>query len=453
MEVKKVLLNESDMPKYWYNVLPDLPNPIDPPLHPATGKLLKPQDLERLFAKELIEQELSNKSEIEIPQEIREVYAIYRPTPLVRAYNLEKALKTPARIYYKNESVSPAGSHKPNTAIAQAYYNKKEGILSLTTETGAGQWGSALAFAGSIFGLNVKVYMVKVSYEQKPYRKSMINVWGAKIFPSPSDTTNIGREILKKDPNNNGSLGIAISEAIEAALENPNTHYTLGSVLNHVLLHQTIIGLEAKKQFELINQYPDVILAPCGGGSNLGGIALPFVRDKINGRQLRVVAVEPASCPTLTKGVYAYDYADSAKMTPLLFMYTLGHNFMPPSIHAGGLRYHGDSPIISRLYKDGIIEATTLKQNEVFEAAVLFAKTEGIIPAPETAHAIKAAINEALIAKQEQKQKNILICFSGHGHFDMAAYDNYLSDNLKDVEFSDNLIKEALKDLPNIKVN
>ena len=453
MEVKKVLLNESDMPKYWYNVLPDLPNPIDPPLHPATGKLLKPQDLERLFTKELIEQELSNKSEIEIPQEIREVYAIYRPTPLVRAYNLEKALKTPARIYYKNESVSPAGSHKPNTAIAQAYYNKKEGILSLTTETGAGQWGSALAFAGSIFGLNVKVYMVKVSYEQKPYRKSMINVWGAKIFPSPSDTTNIGREILKKDPNNNGSLGIAISEAIEAALENPNTHYTLGSVLNHVLLHQTIIGLEAKKQFELINQYPDVILAPCGGGSNLGGIALPFVRDKINGRQLRVVAVEPASCPTLTKGVYAYDYADSAKMTPLLFMYTLGHNFMPPSIHAGGLRYHGDSPIISRLYKDGIIEATTLKQNEVFEAAVLFAKTEGIIPAPETAHAIKAAINEALIAKQEQKQKNILICFSGHGHFDMAAYDNYLSDNLKDVEFSDNLIKEALKDLPNIKVN
>jgi tryptophan synthase beta chain len=304
-----------------------------------------------------------------------------------------------------------------------------------------------------MFGLNVKVYMVKVSYEQKPYRKSMINVWGATIYPSPSNTTNIGRKILEKDPHNNGSLGIAISEAIEAALENPNTHYSLGSVLNHVLLHQTIIGLEAKRQFELIGEYPDVILAPCGGGSNLGGIALPFIRDKINGKQVRVVAVEPQSCPTLTKGVYAYDFADSAKMTPLLFMYTLGHNFMPPSIHAGGLRYHGDSPIISRLYKDGLIEATTLKQTEVFEAAVLFAKTEGIIPAPETAHAIKAAINEAIIAKEEQKQKNILICFSGHGHFDMAAYDNYLSGSMQDAEFSDELIEKALKDLPQIKVN
>ncbi len=450
METKKILLQESDIPTYWYNVLPDLPKQIDAPLHPVTNKPLTPQDLERLFAKELIEQELSNKSEIQIPQEVREIYAIYRPTPLVRAFNLEKALSTPARIYYKNESVSPAGSHKPNTAIAQAYYNKKENVLSLTTETGAGQWGSALAFAGSMFGLNVKVYMVKVSYEQKPYRKSMINVWGAQIFPSPSNTTKIGREILEKDPNNNGSLGIAISEAIEAAIETPNTHYALGSVLNHVLLHQTVIGLEAKKQFELINQYPDVILAPCGGGSNLGGIAMPFIRDKINGKNVRVVAVEPESCPTLTKGVYAYDFADSAKMTPLLFMYTLGHNFMPPSIHAGGLRYHGDSPIISRLHKDGLIEATTLKQNEVFEAAVLFAKTEGIIPAPETAHAIKAAINEALIAKEEQKQKNILICFSGHGHFDMAAYDNYLSGNLQDVEFSDELIKKALEDLPKI---
>lgn len=451
MDVRKVLLNEYDMPKFWYNVLPDLPIPVDPPLHPATGKPLEPQDLERLFAKELIEQELSQKSEIEIPQEIRQIYAIYRPTPLVRAFNLEKALNTPARIYYKNESVSPAGSHKPNTAIAQAYYNKMEGIQSLTTETGAGQWGSALAFAGSMFGLDVKVYMVKVSYEQKPYRKSMINVWGAKIFPSPSNTTSIGRQILQEDPNNNGSLGIAISEAIEAALNDSNTHYALGSVLNHVLLHQTVIGLEAKKQFELINEYPDVILAPCGGGSNLGGISLPFVRDKINGKDVKIVAVEPQSCPTLTKGVYAYDFADSAKMTPLLLMYTLGHNFMPPSIHAGGLRYHGDSPIISRLYKDSLIEATTLKQNEVFEAAVLFAKTEGIIPAPETAHAIKAAINEALIAKQEQKQKNILICFSGHGHFDMVAYDNYLSGNLKDVEFSDELIEKALMDLPKIQ--
>jgi len=450
METKKILLHESDIPTYWYNVLPDLQNPIDTPLHPITKQPINPSDLEQLFAKELIEQEFSNKSEIPIPQEVREIYAIYRPTPLVRAFNLEKALSTPARIYYKNESVSPAGSHKPNTAIAQAYYNKKENVLSLTTETGAGQWGSALAFAGSMFGLNVKVYMVKVSYEQKPYRKSMINVWGAQIFPSPSNTTKIGRAILEKDPNNNGSLGIAISEAIEAAIETPNTHYALGSVLNHVLLHQTVIGLEAKKQFELINQYPDVILAPCGGGSNLGGIALPFIRDKINGKNVRVVAVEPESCPTLTKGVYAYDFADSAKMTPLLFMYTLGHNFMPPSIHAGGLRYHGDSPITSRLYKDGLIEATTLKQNEVFEAAVLFAKTEGVIPAPETAHAIKAAINEAFIAKEEQKQKNILICFSGHGHFDMAAYDNYLSGNLQDVEFSDELIKKALEDLPKI---
>lgn len=452
MEIKKILLNESEIPKFWYNILPDLPNAISPPLNPLTQEPLKPEDLERLFAHELIEQELSPKSEIMIPQEIREVYAIYRPTPLVRAYNLEKALDTPAKIYYKNESVSPAGSHKPNTALAQAYYNKKEGITSLTTETGAGQWGSALAFAGSIFGLDIKVYMVKVSYQQKPYRKSMINVWGAKIFPSPSDTTNVGKQILGKDPDNNGSLGIAISEAIEAALQDKNTHYALGSVLNHVLLHQTIIGLEAKKQFELIREYPDVILAPCGGGSNLGGIALPFVRDKINGKNVRVVAVEPQSCPTLTKGIYAYDFADSAKMTPLLLMYTLGHNFMPPSIHAGGLRYHGDSPIISRLYNDGIIEALTLSQREVFEAAVLFARTEGIIPAPETAHAIKAAINEALIAKEEQKQKNILICFSGHGHFDMAAYDDYLAGNLQDVEFSDDLIKKALDDLPKIKV-
>jgi len=437
------------MPAYWYNVLGDLPTPLKPPLNPQTKKPLTAEDL-KIFPEALIEQEMSTQTEIEIPQKVREIYALWRPTPLVRALNLEKALGTPAKIYYKNESVSPAGSHKPNTAIAQAYYNKEAGIKTLTTETGAGQWGSALALAGSLLGINVRVYMVKVSYNQKPFRKSMIHLWGAEVFASPSNNTRIGREILKKDPDNQGSLGLAISEAIEDAVEHENTNYALGSVLNHVLLHQTVIGLEAKKQLEKVNDYPDVIVAPCGGGSNLGGISLPFIRDKINGKDVRVVAVEPASCPTLTKGVFRYDYADVAKMTPLLNMYTLGHQFMPPSIHAGGLRYHGDSPIISQLKKDGLIEATSYKQTEVFEAGVLFAKTEGIVPAPETCHAIKAAVDEAIKAKEEAKEKTILICFSGHGHFDMTSYDMYLSGQMEDYEYPEEKVKEALEYLPEV---
>ena len=446
---RKILLSENEMPAYWYNVLGDLPTPLKPPLNPQTKKPLTAEDL-KIFPEALIEQEMSTQTEIEIPQKVREIYALWRPTPLVRALNLEKALGTPAKIYYKNESVSPAGSHKPNTAIAQAYYNKEAGIKTLTTETGAGQWGSALALAGSLLGINVRVYMVKVSYNQKPFRKSMIHLWGAEVFASPSNNTRIGREILKKDPDNQGSLGLAISEAIEDAVEHENTNYALGSVLNHVLLHQTVIGLEAKKQLEKVNDYPDVIVAPCGGGSNLGGISLPFIRDKINGKDVRVVAVEPASCPTLTKGVFRYDYADVAKMTPLLNMYTLGHQFMPPSIHAGGLRYHGDSPIISQLKKDGLIEATSYKQTEVFEAGVLFAKTEGIVPAPETCHAIKAAVDEAIKAKEEAKEKTILICFSGHGHFDMTSYDMYLSGQMEDYEYPEEKVKEALEYLPEV---
>ncbi len=450
MDTKKVLLNDADIPKYWYNILPDMPTPLNPPLNPQTQKPLTPDDL-KIFPNAIIEQEMSTQREIPIPEKVREIYSIWRPTPLVRAYNLEKALGTPAKIYYKNESVSPAGSHKPNTAIAQAYYNKMEGVNTLTTETGAGQWGSALALAGSLLDMNIRVYMVKVSYNQKPFRKSMIHLWGAEVFASPSDKTQTGREALKEDPDNPGSLGLAISEAVEDAATHEGTNYALGSVLNHVLLHQTVIGLEAKKQFEMIGDYPDVILAPCGGGSNLGGIGLPFMRDKINGKDVKIVAVEPASCPTLTKGIFHYDYADVAKMTPLLLMFTLGHNFMPPSIHAGGLRYHGDSPILSQLRKDGLLDAVAYKQTEVFEAGMLFAKTEGIIPAPETCHAIKGAIDEAVKAKEEQKEKTILINFSGHGHFDMASYDTFLSGAMEDYEYPKEKVEEALHYLPNIE--
>ncbi len=450
MEAKKILLKEDELPKYWYNILPDMPTPLKPALNPQTKKPLTPEDLS-IFPKAVIEQEMSTQREIPIPEKVREIYSLWRPTPLVRAYNLEKALGTPAKIYYKNESVSPAGSHKPNTAVAQAYYNKEEGITTLTTETGAGQWGSALALAGSLLGLNIRVYMVKVSYNQKPFRKSMMHVWGAEVFASPSDKTEIGRKTLEEDPENPGSLGLAISEAVEDAATHENTNYALGSVLNHVLLHQTVIGLEAKKQLELIGEYPDVILAPCGGGSNLGGIALPFMRDKINGKEVKIVAVEPSSCPTLTKGIFSYDYADVARMTPLLFMYTLGHKFMPPSIHAGGLRYHGDSPILSQLRKDGLLDAVAYNQIEVFEAGVLFAKTEGIIPAPETCHAIKGAIDEALKAKEEQKEKVILINFSGHGHFDMASYDLFMSGKMQNYEYPEEKVKEALNYLPEIE--
>ncbi len=446
---KKILLSERDIPDYWYNILPDLPTPLKPPLNPQTKKPLTADDL-KIFPKAVIEQEMSTEREIPIPDKVREIYSLWRPTPLVRAYNLERALDTPAKIYFKNESVSPAGSHKPNTAVAQAYYNKVEGVKTLTTETGAGQWGSALALAGSLLGIDVRVYMVKVSYEQKPFRRSLIHLWGAEIYPSPSDRTEVGRKILEEDPNNPGSLGLAISEAIEDAVTHENTNYSLGSVLNHVLLHQTVIGLEAKRQFELIGDYPDVIFAPCGGGSNLGGIALPFMRDKINGKDVRIVAVEPASCPTLTKGIFTYDYADVARMTPLLYMYTLGHNFMPPSIHAGGLRYHGDSPILSQLRKDGLLDAVAYNQTEVFKAGELFAKTEGIVPAPETCHAIKGAIDEAMRAKEEGREKTILFCFSGHGHFDMASYDLYLSGQMEDYEYPAGKVEEALKYLPKI---
>ncbi|AEA33404.1 TrpB-like pyridoxal phosphate-dependent enzyme [Hippea maritima] len=447
---RKILLKEDEMPRYWYNILPDMPTPVKPPINPKTMKPINPDDLKAIFPSEIIEQEMSSQREISIPQEVLDIYAIWRPTPLVRAYNLEKALGTPAKIYYKNESVSPAGSHKPNTAIAQAYYNKKEGITTLTTETGAGQWGSALALAGALLGLNVRVYMVKVSYEQKPFRRSMIHLWGAEVYPSPSDKTEAGRRALEENPDNPGSLGLAISEAVEDAATHDNTNYALGSVLNHVLLHQTVIGLEAQKQFEKIGDYPDVIFAPCGGGSNLGGVGLPFIRDKINGKDVRVVAVEPASCPTLTKGIFTYDYADVAMMTPLLYMYTLGHKFMPPSIHAGGLRYHGDSPILSQLRKDGLLDAVAYNQTEVFEAGALFAKTEGIVPAPETCHAIKGAVDEALKAKEEGKEKTILINFSGHGHFDMTSYDKFLSGEMKDYEYPEKEIKKALDYLPKV---
>ena len=425
------------IPRFWYNALPDLPRPLDPPLHPKTKEPLKPEDLSPLFAKALIEQEMSCERWIEIPERVREIYSLWRPTPLRRARRLEEYLGTPARIYYKYEGASPAGSHKPNTAVAQAYYNAVEGIRRLTTETGAGQWGSALALATNMFGLECRVYMVKVSYHQKPYRRTMMEVWGAEVVASPSNLTEAGRRTLEENPDHPGSLGLAISEAVEDAVSNPDTHYTLGSVLNHVLLHQTVIGLEAKRQLADVGEYPDVVIGCCGGGSNLGGIALPFYADVACGKKVRLVAVEPKACPTLTEGLYTYDYGDAAGMTPLLRMYSLGCGFVPPAIHAGGLRYHGDSPIISLLVKEGIMEAVAYSQTEVFEAAVLFARTEGIIPAPETAHAVKAAIDEALRAKEENRDGVILFCFSGHGLLDLSAYDAYLRGELKDADPED----------------
>jgi tryptophan synthase beta chain len=445
----RVYLLAGDMPKEWYNILSDLPEPLEPPLNPATKKPVSPSDLEVIFPKSLIEQEVSNERWIKIPEEVLKVYSIWRPTPLHRAYELERYLDTPAIILYKNESVSPSGSHKPNTAIAQAYYNKISGIKRLTTETGAGQWGSALSFAGNVFGLEIVVYMVKVSYENKPYRRILIETWGGKVFPSPSTRTNFGRKILEKDPNNSGSLGIAISEAIEEAVGDKYTNYSLGSVLNHVLLHQTVIGLEAKKQLEIEGLYPDVVIGCVGGGSNFAGLALPFVKDKIEGKKNpRVIAVEPKSCPSITKGKYTYDFGDTAGMTPLLMMHTLGHEFMPPSIHAGGLRYHGMAPIVSKLHKLGLIEARAYSQVEVFEAGVIFAKTEGILPAPESNHAIKAAIDEALQAKKEGKKKVILFNLSGHGHFDLKAYDDYLYGKLPDHEPTEDELEEGFKSIP-----
>ncbi|HSA77344.1 MAG TPA: TrpB-like pyridoxal phosphate-dependent enzyme [Nitrospirota bacterium] len=450
MRQTKIVLSDNEIPTKWYNIMADMPNKPKPPLHPATKQPLGPQDLSPIFPMALIEQEVSQERWIDIPEEVLDIYSLWRPSPLFRAHRLEKAIGTPAKIYYKYEGVSPAGSHKPNTSIPQAYYNKKAGIKRIATETGAGQWGSAMALAGKLFGLDVTVYMVKVSYGQKPYRRIAMETWGATVHASPSEVTNAGRKFLEADPNNPGSLGIAISEAVEDAAMHSDTNYALGSVLNHVCLHQTVIGLETKKQFELVGDYPDIVIGCCGGGSNLAGISFPFLHDKINGKNLRVIAVEPASCPTLTKGEFRYDFGDVAGLTPYLTMYTLGHDFMPPGIHAGGLRYHGDSPLVSQLYHDKLIEARAYNQIPVFEAALQFANTEAIIPAPESAHAIRAAIDEALLCKQEGKQKTILFNLSGHGYLDLQAYADYHDAKLRDYEYPAQKIKEALAKLPKI---
>ncbi len=448
MELTKVLLDEREIPRNWYNILADMPNRPQPPRHPGTGQVLGPEALEPLFPMELIMQEVSQEPEVAIPEEVLDILTLWRPTPLHRARNFEKALGTPARIYYKNEGVSPPGSHKPNTAVAQAYFNKKAGTRRITTETGAGQWGSALAFACNMLGIECKVYMVRISYDQKPYRRSMIQTWGAQVIPSPSNMTECGRKMLARDPESLGSLGLAISEAVEEAASREDTKYSLGSVLNHVLLHQTIIGQEAKAQMAKVGDYPDVVIGCHGGGSNLGGISLPFVRDKINGKDVDILAAEPAACPTLTKGIMTYDFGDTEGLTCLLPMYTLGHSFMPSGIHAGGLRYHGAAPIISQLLKDSLIRAEAYTQTGVFDAAVTFARTEGVIPAPESAHAIKAVVDEAMKAKEEGKAKAILFNLSGHGHFDMAAYDAYFSGSLHDYEYPAEMVKKALEEIP-----
>jgi len=431
MEQTKIILDENEMPRQWYNVLSDLSSPIEPPLDPRTWEPISPEALEPIFAKALIKQEMSDERFIDIPEEIHEIYKLWRPSPLYRAHRLEKALKTPAKIYYKYEGVSPAGSHKTNTSIAQAYYNMKEGTERMTTETGAGQWGSALALACNYFELECKVYMVRSSYYQKPYRKSLMTVWGGNVVPSPSPDTEFGRKILEEQPDTPGSLGIAISEAVEDAIAHDDTKYSLGSVLNHVILHQTIIGSESKKQLEKVETYPDIVIGCCGGGSNQAGISLEFIKDRLEGKgNARIIAVEPSACPTLTKGEYRYDYGDTAEMTPLLKMYTLGHKHVPPAIHAGGLRYHGDSPIISKLCAEGLIEAVSYDQYPVFDAGVQFARTEGIVPAPESSHAIRCAIDEALKCKQTGEEKTILFNLSGHGHFDMTSYDKYFNKEL-----------------------
>ena len=446
---KKIMLSEKEMPRQWYNINPDLPRPLDPPLHPQTGKPMTPDDLSILFPMELIMQEVSMDRFIDIPKELIDIYRMWRPTPLVRAERLEKFLDTPAKIYFKNESVSPAGSHKPNTAVAQAYYNKMEGTKNLATETGAGQWGSALAFACNIFGIGCTVYMVRVSYDQKPYRKLMMRLWGADVYASPSDRTDAGKNMLAEDPNSPGSLGLAISEAVEvAAKSGGTTKYSLGSVLNHVILHQSIVGLETKKQFEKIGEFPDILIGCVGGGSNFGGFTFPFISDKMKNKDMRIIAVEPIACPSLTKGPFAYDYGDTAKTGPIAKMYTLGHDFIPPGIHAGGLRYHGMSPQVSLLYNEKLIEAVAVHQKTVFDAGAIFAKTEGIIPAPETCHAIRVAIDEALECKKTGEKKVIAFNFSGHGHFDLTSYEAYMDGKLLNYEYPDEKIKESLKKLP-----
>jgi tryptophan synthase beta chain len=450
----KYQLDETDLPHRWYNIAGDMAeagSPLPPPIHPATHEPIGPEALAPLFPMSLIQQEVSTERYVDIPDEVLEVYKLWRPTPLYRAHRLEKALQTPAHIYYKYEGVSPAGSHKPNTAVAQAYYNREAGIRRLTTETGAGQWGCALAMACTFFGIELKVYMVKVSYEQKPYRRIMMETWGAKVLASPTNETHAGRAILEQDADSPGSLGIAISEAVEEAATRDDTNYALGSVLNHVLLHQTVIGQEALKQMEMAGEYPDVVIGCVGGGSNYAGLAFPFMRERlVGGKKTRFIAAEPEACPSLTRGEYTYDFGDTAGTTPLMQMHTLGHTFVPAGIHAGGLRYHGMAPLISKLVADGHIEARAYHQRAVFDAAVQFARSEGILPAPEAAHAIKAAIDEALAAREAGDSPVILFNLSGHGHFDLGAYEAYLAGKLEDFAYPADKVKEALATVPRI---
>jgi tryptophan synthase beta chain len=443
-------LTGRELPKKWINIIPDLPGGLPPLLNPADGTPVPPEALLAIFPESLIAQEVSSQAEIEIPEEILEAYSLYRPTPLIRARFLEKALGTPAKIFYKNEGVSPTGSHKPNTAIAQAYYNKEAGIRQLTTETGAGQWGSALSFAGGRFGMDIRVFMVRVSYDQKPYRRVMMQTYGGRVEASPSESTQIGRKFLEDEANRPGSLGMAISEAVELAAGDEKTNYALGSVLNHVLMHQTVIGQESKLVLERLGLYPDVIIGCHGGGSNFGGIAIPFIKDKMAGKDIDIVASEPVACPTLSKGLYAYDFGDSGQYIPLTKMYTLGHDFVPPSVHAGGLRYHGAAPIVSRLVNEGLVRAEALKQSETFEAAALFAKTEGIIPAPESAHAIASTIRAAEKCIETGEEKVILFNLSGHGHFDMASYQAYHDGKLEDYDYPEAAVKDAESRLPKV---
>ncbi len=447
----KILLNEDQIPRQWYNIIPDMPGPLAPVINPRTLQPVTPDDMLAIFPMSLIEQEMSNQRWIDIPDDVRNIYRLWRPSPLFRARRLEQALGTPAKIYYKFEGVSPAGSHKPNSAIPQAWYNKQAGIRRLATETGAGQWGSSLALACAMFGLECTIYMVKVSCTQKPYRKSMMQLWGANVIPSPSEFTNSGRSILAHDPECPGSLGIAISEAVEDAATHADTNYALGSVLNHVCLHQTVIGLEAKEQMRIAGDEPDVVIACCGGGSNFAGLSFPFLAERASGKNVRCLAVEPASCPTLTKGVYAFDYGDTAQMAPISMMYTLGHDFVPPGIHAGGLRYHGDSPLVSQLCHEGLIEAQAYHQTAIFASALTFTRSEGLLPAPESSHAIHAAIVEAKKADAEGKARTILFNLSGHGFFDLAAYDDYKAGRLSDYEHPESSIREALEKLPKVE--
>ena len=450
MAETKYLLDESEIPLAWYNIAPDLPVPIQPVIHPGTKQPIGPDDLAPLFPMGLILQEVSVERYIEIPGEVRDVYKLWRPTPLFRAHRLEKELGTPARIYYKYEGVSPAGSHKPNTATAQAFYNKQEGVKRLTTETGAGQWGSALSFACQQFGLECKVYMVRASYEQKPYRRSMMETWGSSVIASPSKDTQAGSGILAEHPDSPGSLGIAISEAVEDAATREDTKYALGSVLSHVLMHQTVIGQECKAIFEKIGDYPDMVIGCVGGGSSFAGIAFPFIKDKLDGRNIQFIAVEPEAAPSISRGIYTYDFGDTVGLTPLVKMFTLGHTFIPPAIHAGGLRYHGMAPLISLLCDQGLIEARAEHQNAVFQAALLFARTEGIVPAPEPSHAIKVAIDEAVKCRETGEAKAILFNLCGHGYFDMSAYDTYLSGTLEDYAYPKEAIEEAIRSVPRL---